>query len=374
MRYKLVSLGMVLLIGTPVFTQEMSPIIIKTGQPTPSVVRSGELFKVVYRAEFYDEVLIIQEQMQPENIVAEPFEAVKLEVLSLPDHGDSSKGIIHIREFIYTFRIIKPEKGDKKIPPFNFIWVEKKAGTTEANAKEEHELKEIPTEEVGVRYAYSPVKPPPLNIRDEMNFPFFKWSGETLRWYGYATIMASSSLSLVIMLTWVYFGKTKDGKVSEKNSGEIVAGIAAEVIPDVLPKKARKKFLLELNKLLRNKDIDNPSLELEKKVYAFLSELVLAELSGAPIKASTSDTPGELHGRLTSVGTRHEQMMGPKYRVFSHLTGKMKDYYEDIESGQLTNFSEPRSEVQTLVNIVRGQTFMERFRKTLVDSLRVPHA
>src|SRR3989344_5936093 len=186
MRYKLMAFAAVLLIGTPAFGQETSPIIIKTGQPTPSVVRTGELFKVTYQAQFYDEFLVVEEQMQPENIVAEPFEVVKLEVVLLPDHGDDSMGIIHTKDFIYTFRIIKPEKGDKKIPPFNFIWVLKKAGTTEANAKDGNELKEMPTEEVGVRYVYSPIKPPSLNIRDEMDFPLFKYRATSLVKFGYS--------------------------------------------------------------------------------------------------------------------------------------------------------------------------------------------
>lgn len=367
------ALAAILLIGTPLFAQEMSPIVIETGQPTPSVVRSGEYFRVTYRAKFYDQVLIVEEQMQPENIVAEPFEVVKLEILPLPDHGDDNTGVIHIRDFVYTFRIIKPEKGDKKIPSFNFIWIVKKAGTTEDGAKEENELKEIPTEEVGVRYAYSPVKPPPLNIRDEINFPSMKWAGAEFRQYGYAIIASSFLLSLVVMVLWVRSGHSKKEKASEKNSGEITAGVVAEVFPSVLPKKARKKFLRELKRLLRSKDLDKPSQELEKRVYALLRELILVELSGTPVKASTSDSPRDLAKRLLDLEAKLKKAMDSKYNVLSCLVGKLKNYYEDMESGQLAHFMEPRSEVQTLINIVEAQASRERFINVLLNSLRVTH-
>ncbi len=379
MRYKIVAFIAVLLIGTPVFAQETSPIIIKTGRPTPSVVRTGELFKVAYQAQFYDEVFILEEQMQPENIIAEPFEVINLEIVSLPDHGDDSTGIIHIKDFVYTFRIIKPEKGDKKIPPFNFIWVVKKAGIIEANAKEGNEPQEIPTEEVGVRYVYSPIKPPPLSIRDKMNFPSFKYSGATLRNYSYRTIAGSLLVSLFVIFVWVCSGIIKARKADKKILDETATGFVFEVVPSVTLKKARRRFLRDLKKLLKIKDIDVPSPELEKRVYCLLRELILVELSGIPIKASTSDTPNELYNRLKALGAKDREAMGLKYRVFTGLTFKLKNYYEDMESGpdpksgRLTHFTEPRSEIQSLINTVKGEAFVKRLGKTLVDSFRISH-
>ncbi|MDP3697896.1 MAG: hypothetical protein Q8R55_07915 [Candidatus Taylorbacteria bacterium] len=366
MRYKLLALAAALFIGTPAFAQEMSPIVIETGQPVPSVVRSGESFRVTYRAKFYDQVLIVEGQMQPENIVAEPFEAIKLEVLSLPDHGDDSSGIIHIRDFVYTFRIIKPEKGDKKIPPFNFFWVIKKAGTTEDNAKEQNELKEIPTEEVGVRYVYSPVKPPPLNIRDEINFPLFKWNGETLRNYGYATAIISFLLSLIIMVVWAHFGKTKVEKVSEKNAGETSESQAVvEVVPNIFPKRARKKLLRELKLLqgeIRTAD-EEDLMETEKELCILLREYVLAELSGSSVSASTSDTPNELYTRLLNLEERQKREIGKKYSTILDLSEKLRNYYKDIESGTVS--VSYLADIPQIINVVEGLSWKRRVWKAL---------
>lgn len=370
MRYKLIALAAVLLIGTPVSAQETSPIVIKTGQPTPSAVRSGESFKVTYRAEFYDEVLIIEEQMQPENVVAEPFEAIKLEIVSLPDRGDDSTGVIHIKDFVYTFRIIKPEKSEKKIPSFNFIWVIKKAGTTQTDAKEGNELREIPTEEVGVRYVYSPVKPPPMNIRDEMNFPSFGWNGWTFRKYAYGTIAGSVLLSLLAVAVLVYFGKTKAGKVSGNKSGGTAVDATVEIVSSVLPKKARKKFLQELRKLLGAKSDDISLRKLEARIFALLREFILVELSGTPVKASVSDTPSELLNRLKILGAKQKKAMGLRYAVFTCLTGRLRNYYEDIESGQTAHFSEPRSEIQFLIIAIEEMGFWKRFKKALMRASR----
>ncbi|OGM98591.1 MAG: hypothetical protein A3C71_02775 [Candidatus Yanofskybacteria bacterium RIFCSPHIGHO2_02_FULL_43_15c] len=374
MQYRPLLCAFVLLVSTPILAQEFSPIVVKTGQPTPSVVRTGEPFRITYRAQFYDEVLILDEQMQPENIKADPFEVIKLEVVVLPDQGNADSGIVHVKDFIYTFRIIKPEKGDKKLPSFNFIWVIKKAGTTEVNAKESSEPKEIPTDEVGVRYVYSPVKPPPLNIRDEIVFQLFRWSGGTLRNAGYAIIAASSMSLLIVLIAWVYFGKSKDKKASENKSSEITAEVVVEIVPDILPKKARRKFLRELKKLLEAKGTDVSSVELEKKVFSLLRELVLVELSGTPVKPLTSDTPAELFKRLLGLREKQKEAMGLKYKAFASLAEKLKNYYEDMESGRLVHFTEPRLEIQALLNIVEGAGFWIKFREAFLNSLRISHA
>jgi len=61
---KLLAVGLVILIATWASTQEMSPIVVETGDPVPSVVRTGELFTVTYRAKYTDAVLIVEEYMQ----------------------------------------------------------------------------------------------------------------------------------------------------------------------------------------------------------------------------------------------------------------------------------------------------------------------
>lgn len=80
MRYKLLFCVFVLLIATPVVAQEFSPIVVETGKPTPSVVKTGEPFRVTYRAKFFDTVVISEEQMQPDNIVLDKVEVIGLDI------------------------------------------------------------------------------------------------------------------------------------------------------------------------------------------------------------------------------------------------------------------------------------------------------
>src|SRR3989344_1897140 len=129
MRYKFLWGVFVLLIATPVLAQEFSPIVIKTGKPTPSVVKSGEPFKIIYRAEFFDTVLISEDQMQPESLALEKIEVIGLEIDKNPFDRpkNDTLGFVNVWDFTYTFRIIQPEKDLYKVPSFNFIWVEKRS-------------------------------------------------------------------------------------------------------------------------------------------------------------------------------------------------------------------------------------------------------
>ena len=363
MRYKILGLAPILLLATPVFAQEMSPIIIKTGKPVPSVVKSGESFKVTYRAEYIDSVLIMEEHIQPESISADQFVATKLEVITLPSQDDNKLGVIHIQEFTYTFRIIKPEKGLKKIPAFNFIWVEKKAGTTKDETKQTGELQNIPTDEVGVGYISSVIRPPSVNIRDEINFPFFKYNGETLRNTGYATGIVSFLLLLIVIVAWVHFGKTKEAKAGEKTAGETAGTSAvAEVVPNILPKKARKKFLRGLNQLkIQSDDLG----KFEKELYTLLRPFILAELSEGSVKASTSDTPNELYTRLLNLEEKPKRGMGRKYLTILSLSKKLRNYYEDMESGKTVYLSDPLTEINWLFNAVEDLSWKKRAWKAL---------
>src|SRR3989344_8815842 len=106
MRYKILFCALVVLISTPTWAQEFSPIVIETGKPTPSVVRSGEPFKITYRAKFFDTVLIDEDQMQPESLALEKIEAIALSIEPKERQYDDTLGFVNVWDFTYTFRII----------------------------------------------------------------------------------------------------------------------------------------------------------------------------------------------------------------------------------------------------------------------------
>lgn len=332
MRYKLLLGAFILLIATPVSAQEYSPIIVETGKPTPSVVKSGEPFKVPYRVKFLDTVLIYEEhmnlnslalteeegQLKLENSTTGNVEVVGLEVTKERMYDDSL-GFLNVWDFTYTFRIIQPKKGVYKIPSFNFIWVEKKAGVTAEEAKEKEKPREFPTEEVGISYVSSIVKPPPLDIRDETNFVSPVAAGSTWRWRAYSVIGISSLLAMFILFRFSRYPKVRQSQEAGAETSEGAVVINTE--PTLSPRQARRKFLRELEKL--QGEAQYP------KIRLLVRSLLLAELQGT-IRDSMS--ANEIYAKLSGLDAKQKKRIGPKYKVILDLAQRLKSYQEDIDS------------------------------------------
>lgn len=368
MRYKLLIGAFVLLIATPARSQEFSPITVQTGKPTPSVVRSGEPFKVTYRAEFFDTVLIYEEQMSFESLVlveekkkseSENSETVNVEFVGLKIDPKERKyndslGFVNVWDFTYTFRIINARKDVYKIPSFNFIWVEKKAGITIESAKENEKPKEFPTKEVGVGYISSIVKPPPLDIRDEINFVSPIAEGFVWRRWAYGLIFTTIFLVVVIVFRFINHSKTRQ---SQEAGLETVVEIAEnEVVinvePIFSPKQARKKFLRELKKLRGESGLD-----LMKKIRLLVRPLLLAELRGT-IRDSMSEN--EIYAKLNGLDAKQKKQIGSKYAVMIDLARRLKVYQENIDSG---NYSpDQRKEIDETGSAVAGLRFREKIQ------------
>lgn len=324
MRYKLLVGVFVLLIATPALSAEFSPIVVKTGKPTPSVVKSGEPFKVTYRAEFFDTVVIFEEQMRPDNIALDKIEVIGLEIVKERVNNDTL-GFVNIWDFTYTFRIIQPEKGLYKIKPFNFIWVEKKAGVTVEEAKENEKLREMPTNEVGIGYVSSVVKPPPIDIRDEQSFVLPIADGVVLRRWAYSVIGFALLLVVIIVFRFARYSKIRQSqKAGQEVGAEIMESEDAANTELILsPKQARKKFLRELKKLRAESRLD-----LTKKVRPLVRDLLLAELKGT-IRDSMSEN--EIYVKLSSLDAKQKKQIGSKYAAMLDLALRLKGYQEDID-------------------------------------------
>src|SRR3989344_3495259 len=251
MRYKFLWGVFVLLIATPVLAQEFSPIVVETGKPTPSVVKSGEPFKITYRAKFFDTVIISEEQMQPENIALDKIEVIGLEIAKERVNNDTL-GFINVWDFTYTLRIIQPQKAVYKISSFNFIWIEKKAGVTVEETKDKEKTREKPTDEVGINYVSSIVKPPPLDIRDGITFVSPVADGVVWRRWAYGVIGFASLLVIIIVFRFAKYHKTQQSQEAGQEVDVETAEdeVAVSVEPILSPKQARKKFLRELKEPL----------------------------------------------------------------------------------------------------------------------------
>ncbi len=354
MRYKLLLCALVLLIATPVAAQEFSHLIVETGKPTPSVVRTGESFKITYRVRFVGTVVISEENMQPDNIHLDNIEVVGLEVKKREPYPDDSLGIINVWDFTYTFRIIQPDKGVKKIPSFNFIWVEKKAGVTVEETKDKEKPREMPTDEVGVNYVSSIVKPPPLDIRDEISFVLPVASGTVLRRWAYGVI-GVSFLLFAVVLTW-FARLSKSRQVREVDREYETETAEADTVtenrePILSPRQARKKFLRELKELRCDSQLD-----FVKKVRPLIRTLLLAELPGV-LRSSMS--ANDIYAKLNGLDDKQKKRIGFKYAIMLELAQRLKDYQEDVDL-ERGKFIPPFKEGGKLREMVSGLKLHKR--------------
>ncbi|OGN08634.1 MAG: hypothetical protein A3J46_02950 [Candidatus Yanofskybacteria bacterium RIFCSPHIGHO2_02_FULL_41_11] len=394
MKYKLLGLAIVFLTATPpIFSasemspvaSKMSPIIVKTGKPVPSTVRSGEPFTITYQVEYTDMVVIIEEQMRMDSLILVADDKSKLktensvtgdvEVLGLVigkkfRDGSEELGFVNIQDFTYTFMIINEQKGNYKIPSFNFVWVEKEAGTTLADTKEKKELQEFPTKEVGISYVTSVVRPPPVDVRDMTRFDTFGILASRLLKTAYIIIILAF---LGVLISLIRFFRSPKALDMDKNkAGETGEEIIFDrVVPTLSSRKARKKFLKEL-KLLETEVgsavIDNESTkELTRKLYSLTRPLLLAELAEERIvEFPDADTPKEMHERLQNLSSKQRKQLGrKKYNTILELSRKAADYY--YENAKMS----PIKEVDTLKSLVENIDLRNKIRSFINKSIRL---
>ncbi|MBI3274046.1 MAG: hypothetical protein HYZ69_02785 [Candidatus Colwellbacteria bacterium] len=383
MKYKVISCAVaVLLISTPVLAQELSPIIVEAGKPVPSIVRSGESFEVTYRVRYTDIVLIVEEQMRfsdllltedkdgPEKEPPINVEVSRLVVGEIHRVGNEDEGFFNVQDFTYSFRIINERKGRYKIPSFDFIWVEKKAGVTAAEAKEKEELRKFPTDEVGIAYVSTIVKPPPLDIRDQTRFEGFVSLADKLTYSAYGIIFLSILFTLITLIR--FFRHPRAQKVGEKDSVE-PSNTQPDKILDTLPFKTRKEVVRELKKFLRSPRILAEPSDLERKTVVLLRGLIIGELFGEPVQALASDTPSELRSKLVNLESKQIKALGTvAHKTFLSISNKLQNFYEDMESGNLSNLGDPKVQIRELIDLIGlidNLSAAKRFRKALLGFL-----
>lgn len=173
MRYKTTSLAIaILLISTPVFSQEKSYIVVETPRTIkPTVVLTGQPFTQTYVVRFIDltdegEELIIQEDALNPGMLGN-FEVMNLYI----NKTTIKKEFLEHRWYLtYTLRIINPEKGPYVIPPLTIPWVLKDIGQdlSDPTLKVNTDFK---TDQINLNYVSTiPTEETNLDIRDEINF------------------------------------------------------------------------------------------------------------------------------------------------------------------------------------------------------------
>lgn len=215
MRYKLSGCLLILLIATPVcvYGQEPSLVVVEALQPTPTTVKTGEVFVQLYRLRYLDlaseglELTIDEDNLNLKMLG--DFEVVSFCIdkgeLNGPCAGFGGGSVQ--KDFLeriwylkYRLRIISPEKGTKKIPPLTIFWKEKGVGQTESEAKP----KSIQTEkEIFVNYLTTATEDPHIDVRDSSDFGSFSQTAfiyKMLFWFCIAVVPVLWFVLLVIYL------------------------------------------------------------------------------------------------------------------------------------------------------------------------------
>ena len=105
---------------------------------TPTLVKTGEVFKATYRVRYLDlskwneEVILFTDKLNQEGFqgqIGNPFEVLEVEHIEYSDFIGQEGEYWH--DFIISLRIIHKEKGVKKIPKLKFGWTIKAAGQTD---------------------------------------------------------------------------------------------------------------------------------------------------------------------------------------------------------------------------------------------------
>jgi uncharacterized protein YnzC (UPF0291/DUF896 family) len=347
----------------PVYAQEMSPIIVETGLPTPSTVRSGEPFSITYRVKYTDIVIILEEQMKFNNLVlvsgaknnaslqnvSGDAEVLNLDISKVTRLGSEEDGFINIQDFTYTFRIINEIKGPKIIPSFNFIWVEKRAGMTKEEAKQKQELKEFPTDEVGIMYVSTIVAPPSLNIRDQFYFKDFKSFSTIMLGLGYGNIFSCFLIGLVLLVKFFNKSEIKTNTIEKEQEADTEnSKLFSEIIFIPFAKKARKDLLKELKRLIKLNRVYLTDSEKEK-IRFLLRTLILAELRD-DVKASMSNT--EIYDYLNNLDNKQIKKLGQKYTLLKNLVLRAKEYEESF-GFRVDSETNIKDELNQIINDVK---------------------
>ena len=352
MRYKLLGLTIILLVATPSFVSgqgpKMSPIIVKTGKPIPSVVKSGEPFKITYQATYTDAVLIIEDQMRFDSLIlvadngktgsANPatgeVEVVNLVISEKVREGSDETGFVNVQDFTYTFMIINERKGNDKIPSFNFIWVRKKAGMTAAEAKERGQLKEFPTREVGISYVTSIVRSPTVDIRDGTRFDNFKVMASRASMTAYGTVGLTS---LIALITIVRFYRRPGVIKIDSESNTVDESVPQISAPKLSLRKVRRNFVQGLKEVKQESASaeNDPSVNAKtgRKLYSLVRSLLLAELSEDSVNVSDSSTPKQIGETLRKLTEKQKRALGSRHKTLLEMAERLQVQYQTVESG-----------------------------------------
>ena len=328
MKHKLISaiVFILVLLAIPLTSrsQENSRLIVETLRSTvPTTVRSGEPFSQTYRIKFLDspdgkEVIILENEMTADKIpVSSEFEVLGRTLEKRKD-GDEN-----VWDLTYTFRVISPKKGPKKIPKFVIRWAIKEPGKSNEEAKEQTHIE---TSEVLINYVPTTTADPYLDIRDKLDFGSYQGLVALLWWLP----LLSPAVLLAMAYLFVRSLRRSRRKAITKPTSEIIMtdNDSAEEF-EAKPLTLRQAYLSLLKTadslVFAGAENGQSIVAAEKKLFDAGRVFILAIYP----EINIGNTPREMKSdivRTLKAGSRRDLLVA--------LVSRLEVYYNDRESGK----------------------------------------
>jgi len=289
--------AILLLLATPLYAQ---PIAVDTFPPTPTVVKTGEVFTVNYRIRYLDltrwkeEIVIFTDQIDVNNFqskVGEPFEVMNVKLNDLvPKNGE------YWQDVLVSFRIIGKEKGLKKIPKIKFDWAKKMAGDEASELKTEEPVESL---EVHINYVTTTIPTDPyLDIRDGLKLGNVSERAWLYRFVIPSTAVLFLGLWVFLMVSWLRSSqRSRAGMLTDPVApdGELSQYVVASEA--LTFGQARKRLASTLNRIIGELESSRSS----DKLNDFRRDICIginALLLSAVTDLNPGDTPGQIEEKV----------------------------------------------------------------------------
>jgi hypothetical protein len=353
----------VLLLATPLWAEEVSPLIVETPRTTtPTVVKTGEPFEQIYKIRFLDlielgEEVVIREDSLKSAMLGD-FEVLRFDS-SDRRIEERSGAKEHIWFLKYTLRIVNPEKKGYTIPSITIPWILKKIGQQDGDPSIVLNTN-IKTDEVHVNYVTTMTKDPLLNIRDQIDFGDYDLVTKILRW------TSRSVMAAVLLLAWVLgasLSKRPQGGGEKNDLAEDKVSIPYVVSPINTSKMAWRNLRQILGRM-KTMDSSSPveqCAEMEKVALRALKDFLRAGLSRDKI----GYTPLDLLKYW-----ENEAGLGHKRVAYLALAQTAAIYQSDVDRKLLLAMFIPVLEAKKIEVILRNFRWYFSFWDALLNFFR----
>jgi hypothetical protein len=317
------------------------PLTVETVGLEPTVAKTGDSITATFRVRFRDlvdegkEIIVLEDRMAPDKLSVAPFEGTGLKV------AKRQAGDQHIWDFVYTFRIVNPNKGIHVLGRVTFYWLIRDVGQN----VEEARVLQSETDPLQLRYVTTLTEDATLNIRDSIELGNFASRARVLR----AVAWTVAPLPLVLWAATFAMAlrrrKPQGAAMRPRAEEDEHLEVAIEAPPTL--GRARRTLLGELNTLGEAAPSEDARelLGLERRLVIALRDYLRAEVPGL----HSGDTAREIKQFIDAgpMGEAHREILGA-------LAGRLVAYQRDLERGTPSALGDPAAEAREVEALLRS--------------------